>query len=368
MDSFSVDSVVIGAGVVGLAVARALAISGHEVVILEQADAIGTGVSSRNSEVIHAGIYYPTGSKKAEFCVRGNQHLYEYCAAHHIPFKKIGKLIVATNEDQIGTLGKIYNQAQANGVTDLKEVTTQQLQKLEPQISGTAALLSPSTGIIDSHALMVTLLGQAENAGAILSLNSEVQAVDCTDNGFVIDVGGLDTFRLKCKNIVNAAGLGAVGIAKTISALTQHHIPEAFLAKGTYFGYSGRIPFTRLIYPVPEPGALGVHATFDLQGGMRFGPDIEWVEDENYRPDEDRSEHFYARIRQYWPSLPDGSLYADYCGIRPKIHGPNTPLPDFNISSPQNHGISGLVNMFGIESPGLTSVLPMAEYVSQQLS
>ena len=359
------DAVVIGGGVVGLAVARALAMAGREVVILEAEDAIGTHTSSRNSEVIHAGIYYPKGSLKARSCVAGKELLYEYCVAHGVPHRRSGKLIVATEEKQMPELENIQKRAHANGVTDVVWMTRSQALALEPEISCVAALYSPSTGIIDSHALMLAYLGDAEDRGAMLALKSPLESVVSGNNGFVLHVAGADP--IKARTLVNSAGLRAPSVAQRIEGFEKQFIPRELYAKGNYYSLNRRSPFSRLVYPVPEPGGLGVHVTLDLAGQARFGPDVEWVERIDYAVDPKRAERFYAAIRRYWPGLPDDALLPGYAGIRPKTAGPGEPAPDFAVQGPSVHGIPGLVHLFGIESPGLTSSLALAAVVLEEL-
>jgi L-2-hydroxyglutarate oxidase LhgO len=362
------DAVVIGAGVVGLAVARALAMAGREVVILEAEDAIGTHTSSRNSEVIHAGIYYPKGSLKARSCVAGKELLYEYCVAHGVPHRRSGKLIVASDQAQVGELEQIQKKAHANGVTDVVWMTQAQVLALEPELSCVAGLYSPSTGIIDSHALMLAYLGDAEAHGAMLALKSHLLGAQITADGFVVHSDQMD---VACNVLVNSAGLRAPSVARTIEGFSGKFIPKEFYAKGNYYSLTRKAPFSRLVYPVPEPGGLGVHVTLDLAGQARFGPDVEWVDrigtKEDYAVDPRRSERFYAAIRKYWPGLPDGALAPGYAGIRPKTAGPKEPAPDFEVQGPAVHGVPGLVHLFGIESPGLTSSLALAGLVLDEL-
>jgi L-2-hydroxyglutarate oxidase LhgO len=358
------EAVVIGAGVVGLAVARALAMAGKEVVILEAEDAIGTHTSSRNSEVIHAGIYYPKGSLKARSCVAGKQRLYEYCESHGVPYRNCGKLIVATDPAQLSNLNDIREKAHQNGVGDVDFIPAQQAKAWEPELSCVAALHSPSTGIIDSHSLMLAYLGDAEAHGAMLALKSPLERVVVND-GFEISVAGSDP--VKATLLVNSAGLRAPSVAKAMEGYDPALAPGEFYAKGNYYSLSGRAPFKRLVYPVPEPGGLGVHITLDLAGQARFGPDVEWIERIGYGVDPKRADRFYAAIRRYWPALPDGALSPGYAGIRPKTAGPGEPAPDFEIQGPRRHGVPGLVHLFGIESPGLTSSLALADLVLEEL-
>ncbi|CDX23915.1 FAD dependent oxidoreductase [Mesorhizobium sp. ORS 3324] len=366
-----VDCVIAGSGVIGLAVARSLAARGLDTLILEMADAIGTGTSSRNSEVIHAGIYYPQGSLKARLSVGGREMLYRYCAERSIPHRRCGKLIVATDETQQPALASIRANAAACGVDDLRALDAVEAQALEPALHCTAALLSPSTGIIDSHALMLALLADAENRGAVLSLNTQIVG-GRTEIGRIwletADTASGERFEIATPRFVNAAGLGAVALAGSLAGFDRKFLPALHYAKGNYFSATGRAPFSRLIYPVPEPGGLGVHLTFDLAGTARFGPDVEWIEEIDYRVDPARGERFYAAIRKYWPGLADGSLEPAYSGIRPKLSGPDEPNSDFVIQDAETHGIEGLVNLFGIESPGLTSGLAIAEHVATVLA
>ena len=361
-----IDTLVIGAGVVGLAVARALALRGHEVLVLEAADAIGTGTSSRNSEVIHAGIYYAAGSLKARLCVEGKALLYAYCAERGIAHRRCGKLLVATSDDQLPQLQSIIDKAAANGVNDLVRLTQAEAQAMEPRLTCVAAVHSPSTGIIDSHALMLSLQGDLENAGGMVAFNASVASAKVAPDGIELTVA--DGTQLLCKRVVNAAGLHAQALARRIDGLPAEHVPPAFFAKGNYFTLSGRSPFTRLIYPVPQSAGLGVHLTIDMGGQAKFGPDVEWVDSpEELTVDPARGDAFYAEVRKYWPELPDGALQAGYAGIRPKIQSPQETARDFLIQGPQDHGVSGLVNLFGIESPGLTSSLALGEFVAEVL-
>jgi L-2-hydroxyglutarate oxidase LhgO len=364
-----VECVVIGAGAIGLAVARALAMAGREVVILEAEEAIGTHTSSRNSEVIHAGIYYPQGSLKARSCVSGRQRLYLYCEEHGVPFRRCGKLIVATDQNQVPQLREILRRSHANGVTDVVEIPAAEAMRMEPALHCVAALHSPSTGVIDSHALMLAYLGDAEAAGAMLALKSPLERAVVTAQGFELES---EKTRIRTKILVNSAGLRAPSVARLIEGFPPDRIPPELYAKGNYYSLAGRPPFSRLVYPVPEPGGLGVHVTLDLAGQARFGPDVEWVErigrEGDYSVDPRRADGFYAAIRRYWPALRDGALSPGYAGIRPKISGPGEPAADFVLQGPEDHGMPGLVNLFGIESPGLTASLTLAENVGALLA
>lgn len=368
MDRAEIDAVVIGAGVIGLACARRLAIAGIETLILEAEGEIGTGVSARNSEVIHAGIYYPTGSLKARLCVEGRRLLYEYCEAHGVTARRVGKLVVATEETQIPAMRKLMAQARANGVDDLIELAGDEARRLEPELSCVAAFRSPSTGVVSAHDLMLSLLGEAEAHGAALARRSPVLRGHQEDDGRVtLEVGGETPMRLTARLLVNAAGLGAQAIARGIAGFPASHVPPLHYAKGNYFALSGRSPFSRLIYPMPEAAGLGVHLTLDLGGQARFGPDVEWVEQPNYDVDPRRGDAFYAAIRTYWPGLRDGALEPAYAGIRPKLQTPGAPAADFRIDGPEAHGVAGQVHLYGIESPGLTSSLAIAEAVWKRL-
>ena len=360
-----VECVVVGAGVVGLAIARRLAEAGREVIVLEAADAIGTVTSSRNSEVIHAGIYYPAGSLMARLCVAGKQALYDYCRDRGIPHRNSGKLIVATRPEEIAKLASIKAHAEANGVADLQQLSGTEARALEPALACEAALLSPSTGIVDSHSYMLSLRGEAEAAGAAFAFLAPLERGRVTADGFELDVGGEAPMTLACDMLINSAGLSATAIARMLDGMPLDLIPPAYLAKGCYFSCNAKAPFSRLIYPVPEPGGLGVHLTLDLAGQARFGPDVEWVDHIDYTVDPARGERFYPAIRRYWPSLPDGALMPSYSGMRPKIVPPAVAVQDFMIQGAQTHGVPGLINLFGIESPGLTSSLAIADYVAE---
>ena len=364
-----IDCLVIGAGVVGLAVARELAQAGREVVIAEAAEGIGTQTSARNSEVIHAGIYYPPGSLKARVCVEGRKRLYRYLAERGLPHKACGKLIVATSECQKPALETIMARALASGVDSLRWLSGAEAKALEPEVRCEIALLSPDTGVVDSHALMLSLLGECEAAGGSLALNTPIAGWRREAEGFSVDFGGAEPATYTVRSIVNSAGHGAPKLLRELEGFPAEHVPVQHYAKGNYFALTGRQPFSHLVYPVPEAAGLGIHATIDMGGRVKFGPDVEWVEhDQDLVVDPARAEKFYAAIRTYWPALPDGALVADYAGIRPKLHGPTEPMPDFRIDGPEVHGVANLVNLLGIESPGLTSSLAIAEMVVDRLS
>ncbi|MDJ0686459.1 MAG: NAD(P)/FAD-dependent oxidoreductase [Alphaproteobacteria bacterium] len=368
MEEAAIETVVIGAGVVGLACARALAMAGREVIVLEAADAIGTETSSRNSEVIHAGIYYPAGSLKALTCVAGKHALYAYCDSHGVPYNNCGKLIVATEEDQAQGLQSIIEKAADNGVEDLEWLDGDQAAALEPALSCRAAALSPSTGIVDSHSLMLAYQGDAEDHGAMLAFNSPVLRGEARSDGIALQIGGDTPMTLLAKQVVNAAGLHAQTLAARIDGVPSQTIPPTFYCKGSYFTVSGKNPFARLIYPMPQDAGLGVHVTLDIGGQLRFGPDIEWVDSLDYEVDPGRADSFYAAIRAYWPGLQDGALAPGYAGIRPKIAKPGGKNLDFMVLGPEESGVEGLVQMFGIESPGLTASLALADHVRDLLA
>jgi L-2-hydroxyglutarate oxidase LhgO len=362
-----IECAVIGAGVVGLAIARKLAMSGREVVMLEAETAFGTHTSSRNSEVIHAGIYYPTGSIKAKLCVSGRKALYRYCAEHDVHHNRIGKVIVACDETELATLKKYKALAESNGVDDLQMLSGDALAAMEPEVRCVAGFLSPSTGIIDSHGLMLAYLGDAESHGAALALASPVISGHVENDGIVLDVGGAEPMSLMCKMVINSAGLGTQAVARTIAGIAPDTIPPTHYAIGHYYTLSAPAPFRRLVYPVARQDWLGVHVTLDLGGQVKFGPDFEWIDRVDYRFDAGREAAFYKAIRRYYPGLRDGTLQPGYTGIRPKSHGPSEPAPDFLIQGRNAHGIPGLVNLYGIESPGLTSSLAIADYVAALL-
>lgn len=361
----SVECVVIGAGVIGLAVARALALSGRTVLVVEKERYIGAHTSSRNSEIIHAGLYYPAGSLKARFCVAGRKRLYEYCAARGVATKRIGKLVVATDETEIPLLTKVMAHAKANGVDDLELLDAKAARTMEPAVACVAAFHSPSTGLVDGHALMLSLQGEAEAHRASVVLRSEVASGRVHDTGgFTLEIAGDEPMTLACEMLINAAGLYAPGVARRLGGVPSDSIPRDYYCRGVYFTLPGKAPFQRPVYPVPEHAGLGVHYTPDLAGQGRFGPDTEWIDGIDYTVDPKRGARFYAAIRKYWPGLPDGALQPGYAGIRPKISNRDEPAADFRIDGPERHGIAGLVNLFGIESPGLTSSLAIADYVA----
>jgi len=368
----AVDAVVIGAGVVGLAIGRALAQRGLETVVLERANAIGTGTSSRNSEVIHAGLYYPTDSLKARLCVRGRAQLYAYLETHGVAHQRCGKLLVATSAAQQARLGDIQAQAARHGVDDLRLLDAAALHAREPELNAVAALHSPSTGIVDSHGLMLALLGDLQAQGGALALLSPAQAIVCGTGAHVVQVGGEQPSELQARCVVNAAGLWAPDLAARITGLAPRHVPTARYAKGHYFSLAGRAPFSRLIYPVPEDAGLGVHLTLDLAGQARFGPDVEWITPESpdaidYRVDPARAAAFEVAIRRYWPALPPNALQPAYSGVRPKLQQPGEAAHDFVLQGPAEHGVRGLMNLYGIESPGLTASLAIADEVVSRL-
>ncbi len=358
---------VIGAGVIGLAVARNAALAGHDVTIAEATGGIANGVSSRNSEVIHAGLYYPTGTLRALHCVRGRRMLYEFCTSHGVAHRKCGKLVVATNEAELAKVETIHAQAQKNGVEGTEMIGGNAARAMEAELYCVGALWSPETGIIDSHGYMLALWGEFEDRGGMIAFQTPVERMSYKVPHWQVEFGGGDPGTVQFDAVVNAAGLGAQALARRIEAYPAEKVPRLVLGKGNYFGFAGRPVFSRLIYPTPIDGGLGVHVTLDLAGRMRFGPDVEWISEENYTVDPRRADGFYARIRTYWPGLPENSLVPDYCGIRPKLTGPGEGQADFMIAGPRSHGLPRLVNLFGIESPGLTSSLSIAEMVVKEL-
>ncbi len=362
--SQSIDYLVIGAGVVGLAVTKNLAEAGKEVLVIEAEDAIGTQTSSRNSEVIHAGIYYPENSLKARLCVHGKKLLYEYCKNRQVSHSKIGKIIVATNAEESAVLKKFLNQGVSNGVNDLRFLEDYEVRKMEPALHFESAIFSPSTGIIDSHNLMISFQGDAENKGAMFAFRSPFVAGEIMKEGILIKVGGEDPISILCANVINCAGLKSPNVAMNIRGFPAEFIPKPYYGKAHYYTLSGKNPFNHLIYPVNTSStSLGVHVTLDLAGQARFGPDITWIPDIDYDFDSSRESMFYEAIRKYFPQLKDGDLQPGYTGIRPKISGPNKPAADFCIQDVKSHGVRGLINLFGIESPGLTASLAIGEYV-----
>jgi len=364
MSQTDVDVVVIGAGVVGLAAARSLADAGREVLVLEAAAHIGSGTSSRNSEVVHAGIYYAPGSLKAELCRAGRDQLYAFCAQRGVPHRRLGKLIVASGAEQVAQLAVIEQRARANGVEDLQRLDGAAVRDLEPALHVQAALLSPSTGIVDSHALMLSLLAQAEAGGAMLATRAPIESIRIEGDGFRLRTGGQAPTELRCGAVVNSAGLHACEVAERIDGLAARHVPQARYARGCYYRSSARVPFSRLIYPVPEPGGLGVHLTLDLAGNARFGPDVQWIDREDYAIPAERRAAFVDGVRAWWPELVDASLEPDYAGVRPKIARDGDIVTDFELQGPGTHGVDGLVNLFGIESPGLTASLAIGDRVA----
>jgi L-2-hydroxyglutarate oxidase LhgO len=360
-----VECAIIGAGVVGIAIARALARAGREVLVLEAAGGIGTETSSRNSEVVHAGIYYPRASLMARLCVQGKHMLYDFCASRGVAHRRCGKLIVATDAAEAARLEAIRQGAAANGVDDLRLLSAAEARALEPALACTAALLSPSTGIVDSHAYMLALQAEAEAAGALFAFHSPVSGGQAAGEGVILAIGGAEAMTLRARHVINAAGLHAPGLARAIAGMPAERVPTPYYAKGSYFTLTGRAPFSRLIYPVPVPGGLGVHLTLDLGGQARFGPDVEWIDAPEYSVDPARARSFYAAIRRYWPALPDGALQPGYAGVRPKIVPPGG-RQDFVVQGPEDHGVPGLINLFGIESPGLTAAIALAELVRER--
>ena len=364
-----VDAVVIGAGVVGLACARALALQGREVLVLEKAEAIGTETSSRHSEVIHAGIYYPVGSLKARFCVEGKLKMYRFLDEHGVPYKRLGKLIVATSEDQIPALQQIQDRAVKAGVDDLTFLSHNEVVAMEPDLRCVTALLSPSTGVLDSHSYMLALQGDAEERGGMIAFHAPVEGGRIDEDGIELVVGGAERMTLKATTVVNSGGLHAQPMAASLQGFPADKVPPQYFCKGNYYTLSGvRAPFSHLIYPAPEQAGLGIHLTLDLGGQARFGPDVEWVDSIDYTVDPRRADSFYAAVRKYWPGLPDDSLQPGYAGMRPKIQAPGTPALDFMVQGPRDHGVPGLVNLFGIESPGVTSSLAIADHVAELLA
>jgi len=363
-----VDCIVIGAGVIGLATARAIAAQGREVIVLEAEADIGSHTSSRNSEVIHAGIYYPTGSLKALLCLQGKEMLYAYCREKEINHQRLGKLILATTPDEIDILQQYRARAIDNGLHDLTWVEADEVSRLEPEVECVGALLSPSTGIIDTHELMVCLQGDIEAAGGTVICRSPVSSIEASADGFVIQVDGDEEYTVATRLLVNAAGLWAPTVAASIRNLDQSLVPEAHFAKGHYYTLAGKAPFRRLVYPVAGKAGLGIHLTLDLAGQARFGPDVQWVDTIDYDFDDSRKADYVAAIRRYYPGLDESRLEAGYTGIRPKLCGPGEQPVDFKIQGPDEHGLHDLINLFGIESPGLTSSLAIADRVTAILT
>ena len=372
MAAADIDCLVIGAGVVGLACARALALARREVIVVEREAMIGQGVSARNSEVIHAGLYYPPGSLKAQLCVQGREMLYEFCTSHNVAHRRCGKIVVAATDGQAAQLDGIRSRAAANGVGDLQPLDRADLRALEPELEGVAGFLSPSTGIVDTHALMLALQGDLEAHGGAIALQTPLLSARSVDGGIAVTTGGPDGGEIVAGQVVLAAGLSAPALARTFEGIRHEALPRAHFAKGNYFSLARRSPFSRLVYPAPEPGGLGVHLTLDLSGRAKFGPDVEWLDiaDEsgiNYRVDPARADKFYAAIRRYWPALADGDLVPDYSGVRPKIAAAGTHDADFVVMGQDAHGVPGLVALMGIESPGLTSSLAIGAHVARTI-
>lgn len=366
---FDFDAVVVGAGAVGLACGYALSQRGLVVAVLEAEGHIGQGVSSRNSEVIHGGLYYPTGTMKARFCVEGRRLLYAFLDKHHVDYKKCGKLVVATSEDEIPRLDAIHQQALANDVEGMERLTGAQARALEPGLKAHAALLSPESGVFASHDYMLALRGEIEAAGGAVVVNTPFEgAAPLAGGGFTVRIGGAEAASLTCRLLVTAPGLSAQGVAATIEGFPAEQIPTAHYGKGVYFRLSAKAPFQRLIYPPPIHGALGTHYRNDMGGQAVFGPDLEYVPAPDYSVDPSRASAFAAYIRKFWPDLPEHLLVPDYAGVRPKIHGPDEPQPDFRLSGAEAHGLEGLMALFGIESPGLTSSLAIGQEVAGRLT
>ena len=364
----NVETIVVGAGVVGLAVARALAQAGHETMVLEQHELIGSETSSRNSEVIHAGIYYPPGSLRAVLCVRGKELLYRFCAENNVAHARCGKLLVATHESQLPKLAAIKETAERNGVTDLEPLGPSAARALEPELACVAALVSPSTGIIDSHGYMLALEGHIEANGGSVVLRCPAERIERTGDGlYRLTTGGETPGAIACRNLVLSAGLLASKLARTLSHGEGYSVPETYYAKGQYYALSGASPFKRHIYPLPDGAWLGLHATVDIGGRCKFGPDIEWIDEIDYGFEPEKLEKFLGFIRSYYPGLDEGRLHPDYTGIRPKLYREGEPVPDFAIHGPERHDLPGLVALYGIESPGLTASLAIGEMVAAML-
>jgi L-2-hydroxyglutarate oxidase LhgO len=359
---------IVGAGVVGLAVARAAALAGHEVIVAEATRGIGNGVSSRNSEVVHGGMYYPTGSLRAHHCPRGRRMLYEFCASHGVPHRKCGKLIVATEDGEVAKMEAILKQGTINGVEDFVMIDGGAARALEPALNCVAALHSPQTGIVDSHSFMRALQGDLEDRGGVIAFSTRIERLIHSQAGWLVRYSGGESGELAVDAVINSAGLGAQTLARHTADYPATRVPRLVMARGNYFGYAARPVFSHLIYPAPRiDGGLGIHVTLDLAGRMRFGPDVEWIEQENYDVNASRAASFYGAIRRYFPALKEGMLQPDYAGIRPKLTGPGEPAADFMIEAPRQHGLPRLVHLFGIESPGLTSALSLADTVVAEL-
>ena len=354
---------VVGAGVVGLAVARQAALAGHDVVVAEATGGIGNGISSRNSEVLHGGMYYPTGSRRAHHSIRGRRLAYAYCAGHGVETRKCGKLIVATNDAEFAKVQAIHKQGEINGVENLRMLDAADVHRLEPEVVCIGALHSPETGIVDSHGLMLALRGDLEDRGGMIAFNTRVEVLARKNGRWEVRTGGADPQTITVDAVINCASLGAQRLARATDGYPSERVPRLVLAKGNYFTYAGKPVFSTLVYPVPVDGGIGIHVTLDLAGRMRFGPDVEWIDHEDYTVDPHRADPFYERVRSYWPGLPDGSLMPAYAGVRPKLTGPGEPAADFMIDAPVDHGLPGLIHLFGIESPGLTSSMSLAEEV-----
>ncbi|MDE2300948.1 MAG: NAD(P)/FAD-dependent oxidoreductase [Sphingomonadales bacterium] len=365
---FTTDAIVVGAGAVGLACARALARRGDEVIVLEARDAFGQGISSRNSEVLHAGIYYPTGSLKARLCVAGNRLIREYCALHGIALDPCGKLVVATASGEEPALAAIAAQAAANAVPATRMLTGAEARGLEPRLVASAALHCPTSAVFDSHGYMTALLGEIEDHGGRLAVATPFLSAEVTRQGFRLRCGGAEPVTIACQRLVLAPGLGAQEAARAIDGFPPALIPARHLAKGSYFALNAPAPFSRLVYPLPVPGSLGTHYRRDLGGQPLFGPDLEWIDHEDYTPSASHRDRFAAAIRRYWPALDPQALTPAYAGIRPKIHGPGEPQPDFDVCLAERHGLPGLAALFGIESPGLTASLALGDHVARQLA
>ncbi len=358
-----VECVVAGAGVVGLAIARALAMAGRQVLVLEAGEGLFAGTSGRGSGVIHAGLYYPPGSLKARFCVAGRKLLYDYAETHQVPYRRLGKLVVATSSQEDARLAEIAGLARENGVDDVVPLSATDARALEPALACTSALLSPSTGVVDAQALVRALQDDAEEFGAVTAFYAPLEYIYRAKQGFVLEVGGATPMRLVCNVLINAAGHGAPALARSVEGMPPERVPQAAFAKGSYFALRGPCPFTRLIYPLPVQGGIGTHLTLMLDGRALFGPDVAWVDGLDYSVDASRASSFATDIRRYWPALPDDALEPASAGIRPKIAAQGEPARDFVIEGEAEHGIAGLVNLFGIESPGLTAALAIAEHV-----